>query len=176
MADRLGRSTPILNSLSVLRVSDGREFPRIALELPGAFSAFCPSKRILLGAKVFPFSGLDYIGDFVLNEVRWSRRLSTTDVFGPVHLIDAASVGDFTDVLAAARFMSHVIDQFGSHIYKLTLVNEFNELTTTHTTVVCEIVRGSDKNVQRRLTFRPFADFMLAADPTQIEKIEYEVL
>ena len=141
-------------------------------KLSGSFPAFCPSKRILLGAKIFPFSGLDYTGDFELSHIRW-RVKRDAEAFGNVQEV---LIGTFTDLLAAARFTPQTVVEFGTYHYEICLVSALSEVTVLELDVVCQVIAGASKSVQRQLTFRPFADFMLAADTEQIKRIEYAVL
>ena len=173
VANVLGRIIPIRSTQgTVLRQPQVRA-PIISALVAGAFPVLCPSKRILLGAKIFPFAGLDYIGNFAITQIDWRRRRLPSVVYGAIQTINLA--GTFTDILAAARFTSQNITQFGTYVYELKFTNEFNATSVINTTVVCNVVVGSDKNVQRDYTFRPFSDFMIAQDPSRIQSIEYEI-
>ena len=170
---RPGRSIPVHNPSATVRrqEADILSTPISALLVAGAFSAFCSSKRILLGAKIYPFAGLDYIGDFDLQTVTW-RSKRDNDAFGVMQNVD---VGNFTDILAATRFVSQTITEFGMYLYEIVLTNEFNAVTELELNIICNVIAGSSKNVQRDLTFKPFSDFMIAIDPTQIKSVRYEL-
>ena len=171
-----GRMLPGQNPNREIQINTSvREIPRLATKVAGAFPVFCPSKRILLGSKIYPFASLDYVGNFTLREVIWRRRREETSVFDAPTTITDATIGNFTDILAATRFTAQTIDEFGSYIYELTLTNEFGHRSRINIGVVCDVVPGSNKNVQRNITFRPFADFMVAANPTRIQSIEYAI-
>ena len=168
---RPGRSTPFFTQQSILRKSDDVIAPRSAAQVAGTFPAFCPSKRILLGTKIYPFSGLDFIGNFELSQVSWRYRRGNSGFSAFRNVV----LGNFTDILAATRFTSQDIDEFGKYLYEIELTNEFGMVTTLLINVECYIIAGSSKNVQRDLTFRPFADFMLAANADRIQSIAYGV-
>ena len=169
----LGRSSPIRNSLGVVTQPEAISAPIPALKLAGAFAVFCPSKRVLLGSKVYPFAGLDYIGDFVfqLSAASWRRKRDND----PFSVMQTIPLGNFTDILAAIRFLPQTLDEYGTYLYEISLIGGLGESTTISINILCNVIAGTDKSVQRNITFKPFADFMIAKNSLALGNIQYEI-
>ena len=160
----LGRALPVRNidnSLNQRQSKNNVYTPIPALQIAGAFPVVCPSKRILLGSKIYPFAGLDYIGNFVLSSIVWKYKRDAHNFSVP----QIINQGNFTDILAATRFMSQTINEFGTYLYELQITNTFNETTLLNLNILCNVIAGADKNAQRNVAFRPFSDFMIAKNP-----------
>ena len=166
-----GRASPIRNDNSMLARSGMLFAPIPARKLTGAFPAFCPSKRVLLGSKVYPFAGLDYIGNFELTAASWKWKRDND----PFSAEQAVLLGNFTDILAAIRFAAQTLDAYGTYLYEITLIGEINEATTISINILCNVIAGLDKSVQRNITFKPFADFMIAKNAQALQNIQYEI-
>ena len=167
----LGRASPIRNSDGVLVRPEAIFAPIPALKLTGAFPVFCPSKRVLLGSKVYPFAGLDYIGNSELVSASWRQKLNNSSF----SVAQNVPLGNFTDILAAIRFTPQTLDEYGTYLYEISLINESNGTATININILCNVIAGTDKSVQRNITFKPFADFMIAKNSQAIKNIEYEI-
>lgn len=167
----LGRASPIRNSNGVLTRPEELFAPIPALKLTGTFPAFCPSKRVLLGSKVYPFAGLDYIGNFVLSAASWRRKRDNN----PFNAMQDIPLGNFTDILAAIRFTPQTLSRYGTYLYEITLISEFSGSTIISINIPCNVIAGLDKSVQRDITFKPFADFMIAKNSQALQNIQYEI-
>ena len=167
----LGRASPIRNNAGALVRPEAIFAPISALKLTGAFPAFCPSKRVLLGSKVYPFAGLDYIGNSELVSASWRQKLNNSSF----SVAQNVSLGNFTDILAAIRFTPQTLDEYGTYLYEISLINKSNGTATININILCNVIAGTDKSVQRNITFKPFADFMIAKNSQAIKNIEYEI-
>lgn len=136
----------------------------------GVFPIYVQSKKVLVGSSGRPFSGLDYVGNFRLHSARWRYTL-----FGFTFTWNTISIGIYTDLLSAVRFLRAVFDFFGVYRYELELTNELNEVSSVIVDVDVNVKAGADKNVKRNITFRPFSDCQFFYNPLHVSGMAYEV-
>ena len=167
----IGKEAPRIQSKSILRKSLQSIIASVSTN--NDFPIYCPSKRVLIGTKVFPFAGMDYIGNFRLTDATWTVRNLDTNRFAIEQQI---VLGDYTDLLAAIRFFSVTLTSFGVYIYKLSVISEFNTTADIIVDVVCAISPGADKTVAPNVPIKPFADFQIAYDVSQIQLLQHEAI
>ncbi|KKK47257.1 hypothetical protein LCGC14_3157030, partial [marine sediment metagenome] len=128
--------------------------------------ASMPSKKITIGDRLYPFAGLVFDGPSNIASARWRKD---GDAFTSV------SLGDFTDILSASRFVNEVINIYGIFFYEIELTDELGNVHLAIVDALSKITLGSGKSVGRNVNFRPFADSIIAEDPSQISSIKYKV-
>ena len=133
---------------------------------PLTIFATIPSKKITPGDRIYPFSGLVFDGPSGLASARWRM-----DGGG----FTAIALGDFTDILSASRFFSEVVILYGTFFYEIELTDELGNIQLVGADTLSKITLGSGKSIARSTNFRPFADSIIAEDPSQILTIEYSV-
>ena len=167
----IGRELPLHSNLKALRTQS--RFAPIAAQSNNDFQAYCPSKRILIGERLFPFAGFDYIGNFRLVSASWrTRDLATRDFTAPQPILQ----GQYTDILSALRFFSQTITSFGKYTYRLDVRSEFGERASIIVNIVCAISAGSDKTAVPNVPYRPFSDFRIAHNIAHINHVDYDVI
>ena len=167
----IGRELPLHSNLKALRTQS--RFAPIAAQSNNDFQAYCPSKRILIGERLFPFAGFDYIGNFRLVSAAWGTRNLATSDFTALQPIPQ---GQYTDILSALRFFSQTITSFGKYTYRLDVRSEFGERASIIVNIVCAISAGSDKTAVPNVPYRPFSDFRIAHNIAHINHVDYDVI
>lgn len=127
--------------------------------------AVIPTKRIFIGERVFPFSGLSLISNKITN-IRWRKNSGIWNV---------VSQSTFTDILAATRFVSDLINVFGTNLFEVELTDINNVVRIFGVSVSVKITVGNRKIVKLNEIFRPFSVAQIAEDPTQIKSVEFGV-
>ena len=159
------RARPLLQDLRAEpRRSEDREGP-IPSANPTIFMTM-PSKKITPGDRVYPFSGFTISGPAPIVSARWRKDGGS---------YTAISLGVFTDILSAIRFLDEVINLYGTFFYEIEITDELSNVQQIGVDVLSKITLGSGKTAERNVAFRPFADSIIAEDPTQIDTIEYSV-
>lgn len=133
---------------------------------PPAIFATIPSKKITPGDRVYPFAGLVFDGPAGLASARWR-----VDGGG----YTAIALGSFTDILSASRFFDSLVILYGTFFYEIELTDELGNVLLIGADILSKITLGSGKSIARNTNFRPFADSIIAEDPSQILSIEYSV-
>jgi len=134
--------------------------------IPKTIFAYIPSKKITPGERVFPFSGLVIDGPSGIASARWRRNGGSYNTI---------SLGSFTDILSASRFVSEVVNLYGTFFYEIELTDELSNVELVGVDILSKITLGNSKEALRDVKFRPFSDAIIAEDPTQILTIEYAV-
>ena len=165
------RARPLLQDLRESPVpSEDREAP-LAAQNPVIFLA-TPSKKITPGDRVYPFSGLVIDGPATtpaspgIASARWRKDGGS---------YNTVVLGDFTDILSAVRFVDEVINIYGTFFYEIEITDELSNIQQIGVDVLSKITLGTGKIVDATVKFRPFADSIIAEDPSQILSIEYSV-
>lgn len=143
----------------------GERFIPLAPVPPTIFVSM-PSKKITPGDRVYPFSGLVFDGPSKIASARWRKDGGGYTVI---------NLGAFTDILSASRFVDEVVNLYGTFFYEIELTDELANVQLTGADVLSKITLGSGKSVERNVNFRPFADAIIAEDPSQILSIEHSV-
>jgi len=125
-----------------------------------------PSKKITPGDRVYPFSGLVIDGPAPIASARWRKDGGS---------YTAISLGSFTDILSASRFVDEVVNLYGTFFYEIEITDELSNVQQIGVDVLSKITLGSSKEALRNVNFRPFSDAIIAEDPSQILSIEYSV-
>ena len=134
--------------------------------LPKTIAVNIPSKKITPGDRVFPFSGLVLDGPSTIASARWRKDGGS---------YTTVVIGAFTDILSASRFVSEVVNLYGTFFYEIELTDQLGNIELTGLDTLSKITLGTGKTALRDANFRPFADSVIAEDPTQILTIEYSV-
>ena len=161
----MSRARPLPSTLRACPVRMSERFIPLPPLPPTIFSTM-PSKKITPGDRVYPFSGLVFDGPSGIESARWRK-----DGGGYTTI----NLGDFTDILSASRFVDEVVNLYGTFFYEIELTDELANVQLTGLDVLSKITLGSGKSVGRDVKFRPFADSIIAEDPSQILSIEYSV-
>ena len=125
-----------------------------------------PSKKITVGDRLYPFAGFTITGPSEIASARWRRDGGAWN---------AISIGAFTDILSALRFVNEVINLYAQFFYEVEITDELGNVAMCGVDAVSNITTGVGKSVARDVKFRPFADSILAEDPTQISNIFHSV-
>lgn len=150
--------------------SEDRALP-LPSENPVIFMAM-PSKKVTPGDRVYPFSGLVIDGPAStpaspgIASARWRKDGGS---------YTAISLGDFTDILSAIRFLNEVVNLYGTFFYEIEVTDSLGNVQQIGADVLSKITLGAGKTADRNVNFRPFADSIIAEDPSQILSIEYSV-
>ena len=83
------------------------------------------------------------------------------------------AVADFTDLLSAIRFTSEITNRYGTFQYQLELTDNNGVIVVVVVDVPTKISVIIGKSTEVNKPFRPFAEAVIAADPTQIAAVEY---
>jgi len=134
--------------------------------VPPTIFSTAPSKKITPGDRIYPFSGLVIDGPSLVASARWRKNGGG---------YTAVSLGVFTDILSASRFVDEVVNLYGTFFYEIEITDELSNIQLVGLDVLSKITLGSGKTAERSTTFRPFADSIIAEDPSQILTIEYSV-
>lgn len=150
--------------------SEDRALP-LPSENPVIFMAM-PSKKITPGDRVYPFSGLVIDGPAStpaspgIASARWRKDGGS---------YTAIVLGDFTDILSAIRFLDEVVNLYGIFFYEIEITDVLGNIQQIGADILSKITLGNGKTAERDVKFRPFADAIIAEDPSQILSIEYSV-
>ncbi len=134
--------------------------------LPPTIFVSIPSKKITPGDRAFPFSGLAIDGPSGIASARWRKDGGS---------YTAVSLGDFTDILSASRFISELVNVYGTFFYEIELTDELGNIKLVGADTLSKITLGSSKSADVDDEFLPFSDAIIAEDPSQILSIEYSV-
>ena len=161
----MSRARTVQNDTRLLgRQATTRKFP-IPSVSPVIFM-YVPSKHITLGERIYPFAGFVFDGPSPIASARWRK-----DGGG----YSTISLGVYTDILSAARFVSEVVNIFGTFFYELEVTDEDGNVELIGLDVISAIKIGISKSVERSTNFRPFSDSLIARDTAQIKTIKYSV-
>ena len=144
--------------------SEDRSMP-IPLEAPPIILSV-PSKKITPGDRVYPFAGLTINGPAPIASARWRKGGGS---------YSAISLGVYTDILSAIRFVSEVVNIYGTVLYEVEITDEASNVVIAAADVVSSIQLGISKIADNDTKFRPFCDSLLATDASQIASISYSV-
>ena len=134
---------------------------------PKTIFVYISSKKITPGDRVYPFAGLVLHGPAGIASARWRKDGgSYTNV----------SLGIFTDILSASRFVNEVVNLYGTFLYEIELTDKLGNIELTGANTVSAITIGTNKAADNAVNFRPFADSIIAEDPSQILTIKYSVV
>lgn len=161
----MSRARPLPATIRACPIVLGVRFIPLPPVPPLIFLA-APSKKITPGDRIYPFSGLVIDGPAPVASARWRKDGGS---------YTAISLGSFTDILSAIRFVDEVVNLYGTFFYEVEVTDELSNIQLVGVDVLSKITLGSGKSAERDVNFRPFADSIIAEDPAQILTIEYSV-
>jgi hypothetical protein len=116
---------------------------------------------------VFPYGGTVLLAASAPTQIRRQKDGGGWSVI---------SIGDFTDLLSAARFYSEVITTFGTFQYDLEVTLADSTVLTFSVDVVCgldSVDKGKIAIVDTAVA--PFSDVVFASDSSLLDAIEYDI-
>lgn len=129
-----------------------------------AFELQIPAKRILIGGTFYPFAGLIVEPGITLSSARYR-----VDGGG----WNAITVGSYTDLIQAIKFLNVTNTTFENKTYELELTDVNSNVVAESLIVIVEIIKGNSKSVDADIGFRPFSDFRIGTQA--LSAIEYTV-
>ena len=160
------RTTVVPNSYRLHPLPNSNRLATLAYTEAALYVSQGRARRAQLGQVILPFESLFVKTRTDVTAIRYKQDAGAWQT---------VTTGDYPDLVASARAVEFTPDTFATEVVFTLEITAMDIVVTREVDILCDVVAGRDKIVERDVLLHPFFDASFALDDDELSAVNYKV-